>query len=55
MGEYVATVRLEAACRLLTETGLSLKEVRAEMRLSVGGRVAAGVRVAHRGAAAAVP
>ncbi len=27
VGEYVATVRLEAACRLLTETGLSLKEV----------------------------
>lgn len=27
VGEYVATVRLEAACRLLTETGLLLKEV----------------------------
>ena len=27
VGEYVATMRLEAACRLLTETGLSLKEV----------------------------
>ena len=27
VGEYVATVRLDAACRLLTETGLSLKEV----------------------------
>lgn len=27
VGEYVATVRLGAACRLLTETGLSLKEV----------------------------
>ena len=27
VGEYVATVRREAACRLLTETGLSLKEV----------------------------
>jgi transcriptional regulator GlxA family with amidase domain len=27
LGEYVATVRLEAACRLLTETRLSLKEV----------------------------
>ncbi len=26
-GEYVATMRLEMACRLLTETGLSLKEV----------------------------
>jgi len=26
-GEYVATARLEAACRLLTETGLLLKEV----------------------------
>jgi len=27
VGEYVATMRLGAACRLLTETGLSLKEV----------------------------
>lgn len=27
VGEYVAAVRLEAACRLLTDTGLSLKEV----------------------------
>jgi transcriptional regulator GlxA family with amidase domain len=27
VGEYVATARLDAACRLLTETGLSLKEV----------------------------
>jgi transcriptional regulator GlxA family with amidase domain len=27
VGEYVATVRLEAACRVLTETGLSPKEV----------------------------
>ena len=27
VGEYVATVRLEAACRLLSETGLLLKEV----------------------------
>jgi len=27
VGEYVATARLEAACRLLTETRLSLKEV----------------------------
>jgi transcriptional regulator GlxA family with amidase domain len=26
VGQYVATMRLEAACRLLTGTGLSLKE-----------------------------
>ncbi|HVC60712.1 MAG TPA: helix-turn-helix domain-containing protein [Acetobacteraceae bacterium] len=49
LGEYVAMVRLEAACRRLTETGLLLKEV---ARKCGFGSVAAGVCVARRGAAA---
>ena len=42
VGQYVAAVRLDAACRLLTETGLSLKEV---ARKSGFGSVAALRRV----------